>query len=214
MATRRNSFFLFGLVALLASSGSWWGIAPAHAVQVPELSVDEAARRLAPGGYALLVRHATTDPGTGDPPGFKVDDCATQRNLSPAGRSEAAALGQALRTRGVRIDEVRSSAWCRCLDTARLAFGEPRPWQPLNSFFDERSRADPQTAAVRVEIARIAPPRIVAMVTHQVNITALVDVYPAQGEVIAVRWRDGSAYPEFRFRVAPTSVTPTSVTPR
>lgn len=181
------------------------GLSPAHAVQVPELSVDEAARRLAPGGYALLIRHATTEPGTGDPPGFKLGDCATQRNLSPAGRAEAAALGQALRTRGLRIDEVRSSAWCRCLETARLAFGEPRHWQPLDSFFEDRSRSGPQTAAVRVELARISPPRLVAMVTHQVNITALLDVHPAQGEAIAVRWRDGSAYPEFRFRVAPTN---------
>lgn len=207
MGPRPASIVLLVLAALLALLGPGWGVAPAHALPVLEVSVDEAARRLAPGGYALLIRHATTDPGTGDPPGFTVDDCATQRNLSAAGRSEAAALGQALRTRGVRIDEVRSSAWCRCLDTARLAFGEPRPWPPLNSFFGERSRADAQTAAVRVEIARIAPPRLVAMVTHQVNISALVDVFPAQGEVIAVRWRDGNLYPEFRFRVAPTAST-------
>lgn len=207
MAARSASIVRLMFAALLALLGLGWSVTPAHAVPVIELSVDEAARRLAPGGYALLIRHASTDPGTGDPPGFKVDDCATQRNLSAAGRSEAAALGQALRTRGVRIDEVRSSAWCRCLDTARLAFGEPRPWQPLNSFFGERSRADAQTAAVRVEIARIAPPRLVAMVTHQVNISALVDVYPAQGEVIAARWRDGNLYPEFRFRVSPTTGT-------
>lgn len=179
------------------------GKAPGPAAEV---SVEEAARRLAVGGYAVLMRHAATDPGVGDPAGFSLEDCATQRNLSAAGRADAAAVGQALRARGVRFDDVRSSAWCRCIDTARLSFGEPRIWPALNSTFNDSSRQAAQTAAVRAELQRIAPPRNVLLVTHQVNISAITGLPAAPGEMIAVRWRDGAAYPEFRFRVTASQI--------
>lgn len=179
------------------------GKAPGPAAEV---SVEEAARRLASGGYAVLMRHAATDPGAGDPPGFSLEDCATQRNLSPAGRADAAAVGQALRARGVRFDDVRSSAWCRCIETARLGFGEPRIWPALNSIFNDASRQAAQTAAVRAELHRIAPPRNLLLVTHQVNISAITGLPAAPGEMIAVRWRDGGAYPEFRFRAIASQI--------
>lgn len=183
---------------------------PADAVAdgrpVPEVSVDEAARRLAGGGWAVLMRHAATEPGTGDPPGYALADCASQRNLSAAGRAGAAATGQALRARGVRFDEVRSSAWCRCLDTARLGFGEPVRWAPLDSFFDAPARGPAQTAEVLADLQRLAAPRNLLLVTHQVNITALTGVYPALGELVAVRWRDGAARAEMRFRVVASEI--------
>ena len=204
------------LVACLLACALRWPVAPARAAEpgaaagpggpVLQVSVEEAARRLGAGGYAVVMRHASTEPGMGDPPGFSLQDCATQRNLSAAGRAEAAAAGQALRSRGVRFDEVRSSAWCRCVDTARLGFGEPRVWAALNSFFDEPARAAQQTAAVRAELQRVTAPRNLLLVTHQVNITALTDLYPAQGELIVLRWRDGAARPEFRFRVPATEI--------
>jgi hypothetical protein len=70
----------------------------------------------------LIVRHAQTEPGIGDPPGFRLHDCGTQRNLSPAGRAQATAMGRRLAERGIRVSRVESSRWCRCIDTARLAF--------------------------------------------------------------------------------------------
>src|SRR5262245_61870442 len=73
------------------------------------------------GGHVALIRHANAPPGYGgDPPGFRINDCATQRNLDEQGRQEARALGDAFRHRGVRVDRILSSPWCRCLDTARL----------------------------------------------------------------------------------------------
>ncbi|MFN0164057.1 MAG: histidine phosphatase family protein, partial [Burkholderiales bacterium] len=84
--------------------------------------VEQALRS---GGVVLLIRHASA-PGTGDPPGFRLDDCATQRNLSDAGRFEARALGERLKKLGVTNAEVLTSQWCRCRETARLAFGEAR----------------------------------------------------------------------------------------
>jgi hypothetical protein len=95
-------------------------ITPAGAAQ----DATEAWGALVAGGHVALIRHGNapgTSPGQGgDPPGFKVDVCTTQRNLDELGRAQAKALGEALRSRGVRVDRIRSSPWCRCLDTARL----------------------------------------------------------------------------------------------
>jgi broad specificity phosphatase PhoE len=151
---------------------------------------DEAAwRALAAGGCALLLRHASTVPGIGDPPGFRLDDCATQRNLSEAGRIEARAFGAELSRRGVAFDAVLSSRWCRCLETARLAFprNEVEVLESLNSFFADGSTRAAQTAALRAWLARQGARRRVALVTHMVNITALTGESVAMGEAVIVR---------------------------
>src|SRR5258708_39328493 len=75
---------------------------------------------LVSGRHVALVRHGNAPPGYGDPPGFKIDDCATQRNLDEKGRTQARALGEAFRRHGVPADRILSSPWCRCLETARL----------------------------------------------------------------------------------------------
>ena len=139
------------------------------------------------GGCAVLMRHAQTEPGIGDPPGFKLDDCRTQRNLSAAGRAQAQRFGERLRSRGVRIDELRSSRWCRCLDTARLAFPTlpVQPFDPLNSFFEDRRTGPQQTAALRRYLAGLGS-RNALLVTHQVNISALTGEFAAMGEAVVV----------------------------
>jgi len=138
------------------------------------------------GGQVAVIRHASTVPGFGDPPGFRLDDCATQRNLSGAGREEARRIGEAFRDRGVPVGRVLSSRWCRCLETARLAFGKAEPWAPLDSFFDDRSRGPEQTRRVR----RLAGERPLSgnliLATHQVNSTALTGISPSQGEMIVL----------------------------
>jgi broad specificity phosphatase PhoE len=138
------------------------------------------------GGQVVVMRHASTEPGVGDPPGFRLEDCQTQRNLSAAGREEARRLGQAFRARSIPVGQVLSSRWCRCLETARLAFGTVEPWAPLDSFFNDRSRADAQTQAVRGLIADRPPGRNLILVSHQVNITALTRLFPAPGEIIVL----------------------------
>lgn len=116
-------------------------------------------------GGVLLLRHAQTEPGIGDPPGFRIDDCGTQRNLSAAGRAQARAAGDALRAHGVRIDAVYSSAWCRCIDTAAQMFPDLRVdlLPALNSFFDGQGDRERQTAALRDWIAKLDEGRRVAM---------------------------------------------------
>jgi broad specificity phosphatase PhoE len=163
---------------------------PLTAFALPGRADDEvpAWAALQAGGCAILLRHAQTDPGIGDPPGFRLDDCRTQRNLSAAGRAQAQRFGVALRTRGVRIDEVRSSRWCRCLDTARLALPAlaVQPFAPLDSFFEDRRTEAQQTAAVRRYLADLGA-RNALLVTHQVNISALTGRFAAMGEAVVVR---------------------------
>jgi broad specificity phosphatase PhoE len=141
------------------------------------------------GGVAILLRHAQTEAGVGDPPGFRIGDCSTQRNLSDDGRRQAQRIGAALAARAVRIDQVLSSQWCRCLETARLAFPKSRvePYPALNSFFDDRSTEPRQTREVAARIAAINGPSNVVLVTHHVNILALAGVAVGSGEAVLVR---------------------------
>lgn len=140
-------------------------------------------------GAVLIVRHAETVPGIGDPPGFRIDDCATQRNLSETGRKQAVAMGRTLAERGVTVSRVESSRWCRCAETARLAFPQlPVAYlDALNSFFEDRSTAAAQTRALRARIAEWKGPGVLVLVTHQVNISALTGRATAMGEAVVLR---------------------------
>ena len=70
----------------------------------------DAWAALVKGGHVVLIRHGNAPPGYGgDPPGFKIDDCTTQRNLDELGREQARALGGAFRNHGVRVDRILSS---------------------------------------------------------------------------------------------------------
>jgi phosphohistidine phosphatase SixA len=146
-----------------------------------------ALRLLATPGHFALIRHATA-PGGGDPAGFRLDDCSTQRNLSDAGREEARALGRALRSAGIASARVRSSQWCRCLETARLIdVGAVEPWPLINSFFGTPERGPAQTAALAdaLKTYDLATPLI--LVTHHTVVIGLVGTAPASGEIVIVR---------------------------
>lgn len=149
-------------------------------------SAEAAWTALKAGGAVLVIRHAKTEPGVGDPPQFRLDDCTTQRNLSDEGREQARALGARLREASVRIGPVLTSHWCRCVDTARLAFGHAQPFAPLDSFFGERTREPAQTAALRERIRAHRGPGTLVLVTHQVNMTALTGEAPAMGEALVL----------------------------
>ncbi len=146
------------------------------------------------GGQVVVIRHASTEPGIGDPPGFRLHDCATQRNLSASGREQAQRIGEAFRTRGIPIGQVLSSRWCRCLETARLAFGSAEAWHPLDSFFDDRSREPEQTRAVRAKAGERPVSGNLILVTHQVNITALTGIAPGQGEIVVLMPQGNGAF--------------------
>jgi phosphohistidine phosphatase SixA len=185
------------LTILLALLG-----APQPASAAEAASATEAAwQALRDGGTVALLRHARA-PGTADPQGFRLEDCSTQRNLSAEGREQARAIGERFRARQVRVARALSSRWCRSLDTARLAFGSAEPFPALDSFFSERDQREAQTNDLRRLVEGWRSDGVLALVTHQVNITALTGVFPAEGEVLVLRPRAGAGF-DVVGRIAP-----------
>ena len=168
------------LLVLLAWSCLCW---PETAIGAEQEALFDALRE---GRAAALVRHALA-PGVGDPAEFRIDDCAAQRNLSDEGREQARAMGERLRAEGIAAARVYSSQWCRCLETARLLdLGEVQELPALNSFFNDRSRAERQTADL-MSFLRAAPPSDpLILVTHQINIRALTGQPLRSGEIVVV----------------------------
>ena len=157
--------------------------------------------RLDDGGYVVVLRHARA-PGTGDPAGFRLDDCASQRNLDDAGRAQARRLGERLRASGIAAAAVYSSEWCRCLETAALlGLGPVEALPALNSFHQRPADRQPNLAALRAFLAGLpADGRLVVLVTHQVTIAAIAGRGAASGEAVILE-ADGSGEPEVVGRI-------------
>ena len=174
-------------------------------VSIVMLLVPQAARGdeglqklLQGGGQVLFIRHATTTPGVGDPDGFRIEDCKTQRNLSEEGRAEARRLGEALRKHKAPIGEVLSSPWCRCHDTAQLAFRrQATTWNPLSNLFGRRELADAQVRELRARIGSYKGKDNLVMISHGSVAAPLTGISPQQAEVIVLTPLGGD-----RFRVA------------
>jgi phosphohistidine phosphatase SixA len=160
-------------------------------------SADEAVwSALKSGQHVVLIRHAITEPGIGDPPGFVHGKCSTQRNLSAQGRLDAKRIGEAFRSRKIPISDVLSSRWCRCLDTASLAFGKATPSPMLDSMFNDRENpADEKVREVFAAVNRRPSSGNLVLITHNQNIQALTGVSPASGEMVVVTPENG------KFRV-------------
>ncbi len=149
------------------------------------LAADPAAL-LRAGACVIMVRHAQTEAGIGDPPNFRLDDCASQRLLSPAGRQQAVRMGEWFRREGLQPGSVWSSAWCRCRDTAELAFGRHRVLDALNSTFQNNNNQSAQTLLLRARLRSIQAGQFEVWVTHQVNISALTGESTSMGEGLIV----------------------------
>lgn len=141
-------------------------------------------------GLVILYRHALA-PGGGDPANFDVDDCATQRNLSAAGRRQAVRMGRQLRTRDIPVAEVISSPWCRSRDTARLMrVGPVREMSRLGSVFQSSDRTAERRERATTKLIRrhAASDGVLVVVGHQANIIDLTGIAPASGEGVVVRY--------------------------
>jgi broad specificity phosphatase PhoE len=149
------------------------------------------------GAQVVLMRHTITTPGVGDPVGFRLDDCATQRNLTDAGREDARRVGAAFRRRSIPVGRVLSSPWCRCLETATLAFGTAEVWTPLSNLFDNRAREAEQMRALREIAGRRPSGGNLLLVTHGSVVQPLTGIQPAPGEMVVLT-PDGAG----RFRIA------------
>jgi phosphohistidine phosphatase SixA len=176
---RKSVFLMFAL-----------GVSFLFALAPPATAAAQDAiwNALKSGGHVVLIRHAITESGIGDPPGFRLEDCRTQRNLSAQGRADAKRIGEAFRKHGVTIAEVLSSRWCRCLDTAKIAFGKATPSPMLDSMFNDKERTrEEKIREFRAAVAKAPAKGNLIMVTHQVNIQEFADVSPASGEMVLLK---------------------------
>ena len=187
--SRREFLTAAGAVSVLGPKSLW--------ATTNEQQYVDALRR---GNCVVLIRHAQTGPGIGDPPGMRLDDCSSQRDLSDAGYSQARRFGQWFVKHQLRPTAVKSSQWCRCLNTARAAF-DPKifgaelpvePWVALNSFFQGQGNRDQQLAQAVAAARAIALSKSVGQfevwVSHQVVISSLTSHYLGMGEMIVAQF--------------------------
>jgi len=153
----------------------------------------DAINALKSGGGVLMIRHANA-PGSGDPANFKIDDCATQRNLDERGRAQARAIGKFLRHHAIGTVRLYSSQWCRCLETARLMnLGTVQPLPALNSFFSRPDDRERRIDALKAFLAK--QPRdggTIILVTHYVTIAAMTGKGVSSGEGVVLQLKNGS----------------------
>ncbi len=188
----RRCFLLAGAAAIgvLPASGVMAVTEATDAARVASTSpeLDEALRRLRQGGVVVMFRHALA-PGTFDPPEFKLGDCRTQRNLSEAGRLQAQRIGRWFARHGLKPESVRASPWCRCLDTATLAFGAAQPWDALvspvgSAPVQRQARIQALQSAVRDATAR---PGFQVWVTHDFVVSDLTGSNAQSGEGLVLQ---------------------------
>jgi phosphohistidine phosphatase SixA len=167
------------------------------ALTSPAAASDDLWALLKSGGQIVFIRHAITTPGVGDPPGMRLDDCRTQRNLTDDGRQHARRVGEAFRARGIAVTRVLSSPWCRCLETAQLAFGPPEVSSALGNLFGRPEAKAEQVRQMRA-MAGVAPGiGNVVWVSHGSTIVELTGVNPDPAEMIILTPQGGG-----RFSVA------------
>ncbi len=144
-------------------------------------------------GAVVVLRHSFA-PGGFDPPDSRLDDCSTQRSLDEGGRAQAARIGDAFRQHGIAVGAVLSSPRCRCLDTARLAFGRVQAWEPLQGALNASERRSRQLAEIRERLAahRDGPPLV--LVTHGSVVTDLTGSTIRMGEFVVLRRRAGGTH--------------------
>ena len=138
------------------------------------------------GNKIILIRHSLA-PGGGDPVGFKINDCKTQRNLNRVGINQSKKIGKLFKKNKVLIDQVLSSQWCRCKDTAKYAFGEYKEFTALNSTF--QSPYDKNETKQLKELYSFVKKwdgkgKNLVLVTHYSIITAITNAVPSSGEIV------------------------------
>ena len=138
------------------------------------------------GNKIILIRHSLA-PGGGDPVGFKIDDCKTQRNLNRAGINQSKKIGKLFKQNKVPVDQVLSSQWCRCKDTAKHAFGDFKEFTALNSTF--QSPYDKNEAKQLEDLYSFVTNwksngKNLVLVTHYSIITAATTAVPSSGELV------------------------------
>ena len=146
---------------------------------------EELIDSLKKGKKIVFIRHALA-PGSGDPKDFKINDCLSQRNLNEVGIKQSEKIGIFFKINKIKIDRVLSSEWCRCKDTAQIAFGKFETFNALNSFYDERFAANEfkQIEDLKYYIKNWNSNKNLVLVTHFVVISSMLNISSSSGEII------------------------------
>jgi len=146
-------------------------------------SVLDQARK---GNKVILIRHSLA-PGGGDPAGFKIGDCKTQRNLNKIGIAQSKKIGKIFKDNKISIDIVLSSEWCRCKDTAYYAFGKFKEFSALNSTFSSPyNKNEPrQIKEIKKYLKKWeGEKKNLILITHYSIIAAITNATPDSGEIV------------------------------
>ena len=137
------------------------------------------------GGKLIFIRHAYA-PGGGDPQNFNLNDCSTQRNLNNEGRKQAQYIGEFFEKNEIKIDKVLSSEWCRCKETARIAFKNFSTNNFLNSFYSSKyaKNKDKQIKMLNNYVKKFKSDKNLILVTHYVLISEVLNYAPSSGEIV------------------------------
>ena len=148
-------------------------------------SSQEITNALQEGNKLIFIRHAYA-PGTGDPNNFILQDCPSQRNLNEEGMNQSIKIGLFFENNNIQIDKVLSSEWCRCKDTAQIAFKKFETFDALNSFYDNRfsSNKSKQIRALKEFIRNWNSDKNLVLVTHFVVIQEMLNLGVSSGEIV------------------------------
>jgi phosphohistidine phosphatase SixA len=167
----------FTMIAAAACVAGWSGSAAAGA-----LSGDAMLNELKHGGYVIYLRHDRTDLSRSDSDPIRLDDCASQRTLSTAGRAHAKQVGAALRAMGIAIGPVYASPVCRAVETAELAFPNVKPMVPHAMIYSlALPKEEVPAAAAELRELLAAPPAggtNTVLVGHTTNLQEAAGVWP------------------------------------
>ena len=141
--------------------------------------------QLEDGGKLIFIRHAYA-PGSGDPSNFNLNDCSTQRNLSEEGRKQAEYIGNFFRDKKIKIDKVLTSEWCRCKETAKIAFKNFSTNSFLNSFYSSQyaKNKEKQINSLNEYIEKFKSKNNLILITHYVLISEVLNYGPSSGEIV------------------------------
>jgi len=168
------------------SLNRWVVAAVVCAVSVSPAQAESVWDALRAPGSVVVLRHSYA-PGGFDPPDARLEDCSTQRNLDENGRAQARRIGEAFRKNAIAVGKVLSSPRCRCLDTARLAFGQVEPWDVLQGALNDAELRRSRLAETRkaIDAHHIGAPLV--LITHGSVVTDLTGLSIRMGEFVVLR---------------------------
>lgn len=177
-------------LTLLALTASF-----AYGDELPQ-TPDSLVNALKQGGFVIFVRHAKTEWSQKDANPVNYADCKTQRNLSNEGREQLKVVDEAMRKLAIPIGEVLSSQYCRCVETAKGAFGEAKTSVDLTSIVGVSDAERHRRAEAMRALARKGPTpgTNLVLVSHDVMINEAINVRLEEGEAALFKSEAGDAH--------------------